>query len=161
MCHPFFLPEPKMALLREKVLDSGRTVLWIYGNVIDQAGHWDTANVEKTCGIPYGTPGVGQKDMGSWKSAYVFRAEEAVTSEVMRDLAKSAGCHLWTSRACPVFANSRFVCVHAVGREPLTVLLPEKTARATELYTGKTWENTDRIEVTPDGVSSWLWKLEQ
>lgn len=161
LCHPFFLPEPKMALLREKVLNSGRTVLWVYGCAIDSSGRWDPANVEKTCGIAYGTPGVGRKDMVGWKSAYVFRTEDTITSEVMRDLAKSAGCHLWTSRACPVYANSRIVCVHAVGREPLTVLLPEKAARATELYTGKTWENTDRIEVTPDGVSTWLWKLEK
>ena len=99
--------------------------------------------------------------MGTWRSAYAFRPEETVTAEVMRELARSAGCHLWTSRPTPVFASSRLVCVHAVGTEPVTVFLPEKVKLATELYTGKTWENTDRIEMVPDGVSSWLWKLEK
>ena len=117
--------------------------------------------MEKVCGIPYASPGVIQKDMGSWRSAYVFRTEETVTPEIMRGLAESAGCHLWTSRPTPVFANSRLAAVHAVGTEPVTVVFPEKVKRAFELYSGKTWENVERIEMVPDGVSSWLWKLEK
>ena len=161
LCHPFYLPEPKMALLREKILNSGRTVLWVYGPAINAKGQWEPENVKKVCGIPYGSPGVIRKDMGSWRSAYVFRTEDTVSAEVMRELAQSAGCHVWTSRPTPVFANSRLAAVHAVGTEPVTVFFPEKVKRATELYSGKTWENVERIEMVPDGVSSWLWKLEK
>ena len=102
-----------------------------------------------------------QKDLGTWRSAYEFRPEETVTPEIMRELARSAGCHLWTTRPTPVFANSRFVALHAVGTEPVTLALPGKVKKATELYSGRTWENVDRIEMVPDGVSSWLWKLEK
>ena len=39
--------------------------------------------------------------------------------------------------------------------------ITEKVKRATELYSGRTWDNVERIEMVPDGVSSWLWKLEK
>ena len=162
LCHPFYLPEPKMALLQEKLFNSERTILWVYGNVIDSEGKWNPGNVEKTSGVPYGTKGMECRRMNGWRSAYVFRAEEAVTVESMRDLAASAGCHLWTSRPCPVYANSRFVCVHAIGDEPVTVLLPQKYSRITELYSGTILKDADRMTVEPmESVGSWLWKLEE
>ena len=160
LCHEFQLTDEKMALLREKVLNSGRTVLWIYGPVIGKDGKWNPENVEKVCGIPYGTDGVPTRDMGDWKSAYAFRTDKVINENVMRDLAVKAGCHIWSSRPAAIRATSRFVCVHAVGFEPVTVTLPEKAAKITELYSGKVWENTDQVTFEVDEVATYFLKME-
>ena len=78
LCHEFQLTDEKMSLLKEKVLNSGRTVLWIYGTIIDKDGKWNPDNVEKVCGIPYGTDGVPFKNMGDWNSAYAFRPDKVI-----------------------------------------------------------------------------------
>ena len=160
LCHEFQLTDEKMALLKEKVLNSGRTVLWIYGTIIDKDGKWNPDNVENVCGIPYGTDGVPFKNMGDWNSAYAFRPDKVINENTMRDLAVKAGCHIWSSRPAAIRATSRFVCVHAVGFEPVTVTLPEKAAKITELYTGKVWENTDQVTFEVDEVATYFLKME-
>ena len=159
MAHPFQLTEEKMALLQEKILNSNRTVLWVYGSVIDADGKWNPDNVEKVCGIPYAAEGVPVKDMGSWKSAYVFRTDKEINCDVMRKLALDAGCHPWLDKARPVLANSRFVCIHTAEAEKLTVTLPCKADVVTELYTGQVWQNTDKIELESDNVQTWFLKF--
>ena len=148
-----------MTLLQEKVLNNNRTILWVYGTVIDAEGKWNPDNVEKVCGIPYAAEGVPVKDMGSWKSAYVFRTDKDITSDVMRKLALDAGCHPWLDKARPVLANSRFICVHTAEAEKLTVTLPCKADVVTELYTGQVWQNTDKIELESDNVQTWFLKF--
>ena len=159
LCHPFELKAEKMELLQKKVLNSNRTVLWVYGTVIDNEGRWNPDNVEKVCGIPYATEGLPVKDMGTWKSAYVFRTDKEINSEVMRRLALEAGCHPWCDRALPVFANSRHLCVHTLGGE-FTINLPKRYAKVTELYTGQVWENVESITLSPDDVATYFFRME-
>lgn len=159
MCHPFALNAKKRAVLKEKILNRNRTVLWMYGPVINEEGKWDEKNVEKICGLPYGIPGVKTADMGDWKSALVFRAETLQLEEMVA-LARNAGCRFYCTKPRPVFANERLLCIHTAIPETLTVTLPKKYARLTELFSGEVRENADTFELKADGPDTFLIRLE-
>ena len=159
LAHPFQLPPEKMTVLKEKLLNSNRTILWVYGTVINDEGKWDPDNVEKVCGIPYASAEIPVKDMGNWKSAYVYRTDKEITSDVLRKMALNAGCHPWINKARPVLVNSRFVCLHTAKAEKLTVTLPRTADVVTELYTGKIWQNTNKIELESTDVQTWFLKI--
>ncbi len=161
LAHPFQLPLEKHELLKARVLNSNRIVLWIYGPVIGADGKWDESNVERICGIPYAASGVPRRKMDSWNSAYIFRAEQESSENALRELALAAGCHAWCDKARPVYANSRFVCVHTAEEETLILSLKVENTLVTDLYSGETWKNTNRIELKSGGVKTFFLKYKE
>ncbi len=161
LSHPFRLSAEKQKLLQKKILNSGRTVLWMYGTVIDNDGEWNESNVEKICGISFASSGVPQKRMEGWTSAYIYRPEREVNENVLRELALQAGCHEWCSEPRPLYANSRFVCVHTDRKETLAVRLKKKYTRVEELFSGEDWKNVREIELNSPDVKTFLLKLEE
>ncbi|OQA85018.1 MAG: hypothetical protein BWY31_02150 [Lentisphaerae bacterium ADurb.Bin242] len=161
LSHPFRLLPEKYDLLQKKILNSNRTILWMYGPVIDNSGKWNESNVEKICGIPFAAPGVPQKRMAGWTSAYIYRPDRELNENILRELALQAGCHEWCDRARPLYANSRLVCVHTDKGERLTVRLRKKYARIEELFSGMEWTNAREVKLSSPDVKTFLLKLEE
>lgn len=159
LAHPFQLSEEKHALLEQKILSSGRVVLWLYGTVIDRDGRWNESNVEKVCGIPYASSGVLQKDMAGWCSVYIHRPEREINETVLRTLALQAGCHAWCNQPRPVYANSKLICVHTDKAETLTLQLPQKYDCVRERFSGQEWKNTQEVKLHSTGVKTFLVQL--
>ena len=157
--HPYAFTDDELALLREKVLCKGHTVMWLYGPGVVNRGAWDEANVEKLCGFPFGTPGVNVKDMGDWTSVYVYDYYD-LTPQVMFDLVRRAGLHIWNDRPDVVFANDRFAATHTAGNETIKFAFPRRCAKITELFTGETWKDVQEITLSSQDPFTWLFKYE-
>lgn len=157
-CHPFALPEEKLDLLKAHALSDGRTMLWIYGPGIIHNGGWEPDNVERICGTLYKTPGVNTADMDGWRSVYVHDTN-TLDAGTMRRIAEEAGCHIYCDKLRPVNASSRLVAVHTGQAEELTVMLPALCSKVVELYSGKTYTDTQRITFRTPGPDTRLFRL--
>ena len=82
MCHPFELNAEKMGILEQYAMNSGRTILWIYGPGIINKGKWDPDNVKRVCGTAYKTTGVNRVKMKGWNSVYVHKVETLDAGQV-------------------------------------------------------------------------------
>ncbi|OQA85654.1 MAG: hypothetical protein BWY31_01803 [Lentisphaerae bacterium ADurb.Bin242] len=158
--HPFELKPEKLDLLRRHVMHGGRTIVWFFAPGIVNNGQWDEANVQRICGIPFGTPGTSTIEMESWRSVLVSELS-ALTPEDMRKIVRDAGVRLWCDRALPVFANARFAAVHTGGACSFQISFPMKCRKIVELFTGETYENTDCIEIDAAGPDTRLFKYER
>jgi hypothetical protein len=159
MCHPFELNAEKMEILEQTVMNSGRTILWIYGPGIINNGKWDPDHVKEVCGTAYKTPGVNKVKMKGWNSVYVHDAGALDTGQV-RGILQEAGCHIWCDKLRPIYANSHLVAVHTAESEELTITLPDKKSRITELYTGMEFTNTKSVTVQSKGPDTFLFRYE-
>jgi hypothetical protein len=158
-CHPFEITPKHSDVLDRLVLKGNRSVLWLYGPGIINNGKHDSGNVEKVCGTPFGTPGINKINRDDWMSIYVHNPEE-LSPEVLRSMAMDSGCHLYCSGLRPVCANDRLISVHTAIAETLKINLPRKFGKVTELYSGKSWDNTDCVKLKSEGPDSFLLQLE-
>jgi hypothetical protein len=157
-CHPFELTERHNKRLKRLVLNNDRHVLWLYGPGIVNNGKYDPANVEKVCGSAFKAPGINTVNMDNWTSVYVHNPD-TLSPENLRQIADSAGCHIYCNRPRPVFANNRLLAVHTGQAETLTINLPAKCAEITELFSGRKYQNTASLEVTASGPDTFLFAL--
>lgn len=159
MSMPFQLSAKKMAVLKDKILNNNRSVLWFYGPVIDDAGEWNTDNVEKICGIPFGTQSLSSREMGNWRSLY-FHKPENLTPEELIPFLWEAGCHAYCRMPRSITANEKLVCVHTAEAEGLTVHLPRKYRKVTELFSNRSWSDASAVTLTSQGPDTFLLCLE-
>ncbi|WP_165248647.1 beta-galactosidase [Paludisphaera soli] len=74
----------------------------------------------------------------------LFAGPPGLTSELVRLAAKRAGVHLYTDSDCNVYANDRFVVLHASQDGPVALRLPKGRDAIVDALTG---------EAVPDGAS--------
>ncbi|OQA84867.1 MAG: hypothetical protein BWY31_02276 [Lentisphaerae bacterium ADurb.Bin242] len=158
-CHPFELTGEAMEILEKQVLNAGRTVIWSYGPGIVHNGRWDESNVEKFCGMPFGSEEVKILHRGNWNSIYVHDPGR-VTPEILRGFAREAGVWIYASKPRPVFANERLLAVHTGCAENLTLSLPRRYSRVVELFTGEEFRDTDRLVFDTVGPDTKLFSLQ-
>ena len=140
------------------MLRNGNTVLWLYApGVVNAAGEWDEANVERICGIPFGTPGVTVRDMGDWRSVLIGDPAD-LTQELASRFVGESGVHRWCGSARPVFANARYAALHTGEAETLRFRFPHRCRCVTELFSGREWRDVDCVEVTSGGPDTWLFR---
>lgn len=73
-----------------------------------------------------GKPGFAIKQMGNWTSIYV--SSLGVPSDVLRALAKNAGCHIYNSDDdIIIYASRHFLTVHSRHAGKRHIALPEKS----------------------------------
>lgn len=58
-----------------------------------------------------GLPAVSVKDCGGFCS--VFCGSKILNAEILREVARFAGCHIWCGSDDVLYANDRFLCLHA------------------------------------------------
>lgn len=136
----------KRKILENRVMNSGRTVVFMDAAGMSDGARADPANVEKLTGFKYKTKGVSEKDMGGWKSVYGGSITDFDKNSIMR-LAREAGVHIYTDEPLPVYSNGKLVAVHVKEGGLKKVHLPKKAGIVKELYSGKTVaENADSFE---------------
>ncbi len=160
LCHPFQLSGQKRNLLEHKLFRDGKTVLFLYGTCIDEAGKWDESQNPEICGVPFGSSGIGKHDFRAWRALYAYRPE-TLSIELFRELACEAGCHAFTHLPRAVRVNERFLCIHTAWAETILVTLKQSYTVVRELYTGLTFRNTDHFELKTDGTETFLFVLEK
>ena len=134
--------------LREKVCTGGRTVLWCYAPGVTDGKTLDAARVKGWAGVPFKTPGINATQMDGWRSVYAYDYK-LFTPESLTKIASDAGVHLYLDKPATVFANENFLAVHTKEGGGLTISLPRKYARVTDLLSGKiVAENADAFTCT-------------
>ena len=129
-------PERAEALKRH-VLNSGRTVIWVYAPGICDGKTLDVTRVKQWTGTEYRTEGPATVAMEGWKSVYAFEYK-TLTPEVLRTIIKQAGVHLYVDGECPVYANERLLAVHTKEGGEQTIRLPRICKRVVNVYNGQT-----------------------
>ncbi len=77
----------------------------------------------------------------------VFCGTKVVRADVIRSIARWAGCHIWMDNDDVFFQNNNYVVIHASSAGEKTVHLPRKCSPY-EVYEKKTYaENTDTLKV--------------
>ena len=152
----------KKALIDEKILREGRTVVWCYAPGISDGRNLDVRRVKDYAGVPYATPGVSTTKMdGGWTSVYA-RDYKLYTPAKLREIIAASGAHVWASKPCVVFANERFVAVHTKDGGEIKVSLPRRYARITDLLADKVVaENADSFTCTFSSPDTRLFDLSE
>jgi len=131
----------RAALLREKVCNGGRTVLWCYAPGVTDGRTLDVSRVKSWAGVPFKTPGVSITQMPCWTSVYSYDYK-LFTPWKLTQIASSADVHFYhradtaEGEFTPVFANERFLAVHSEKGGKKTISLPRKVKSVTDLLTG-------------------------
>lgn len=78
-------------------------------------------------------PVVVERDMGTWRS--VFAAVPGISSNGLRQLYREAGVHIYTDSYIVFSANENWLMLHANGAEEVSVRLPRKVRKITDVVT--------------------------
>lgn len=91
-------------------------------------------------------PALTVKECGGFTSIYC--ASKYICSDVMREIARYAGCHIYTENNDVLYANNNYVVVHAARSGDKVIKLP-KQASAYEVYEEQYYsENSAEIRCT-------------
>jgi len=82
-----------------------------------------------------GAPAVALQRMTGWTS--IYSASYNLPPNLLRSLARAAGCHVYLETGDPLYADNAFICIHAAKEGEKTVTLA-RTARVTNAMTGQT-----------------------
>ena len=77
----------------------------------------------------------------------IYWGSKTITAEEMREIAKYAGCHIFTDTGDVLYANRNYVTIHASETGVKTVRFPKKCT-PTEVYDGRIFGyDVDEIEI--------------
>lgn len=153
LCHPFDLDNGKLEKIRK--LAEGRTILWLYGPGIIHNGKWDPEHMRKLAGAPFG----GKEIVYNGNFVYMPNPGEAAEPD-LRKIEKYARVHCWCETPLPVYANGRLAAIHIDKARKVTLNLPKKSRRVTELFSGQQYFETDHIEIETKGPDTLLFRYE-
>ncbi len=74
------------------------------------------------------------KDMGDWTS--IFVGSKVVASDLLRNIARAHGVHIYNEENDVVYANNDFVAIHPEHEGKRTISLPKKAKKVTEIFDG-------------------------
>ena len=132
----FHLTPEKKKILKQLVLKDGRTVLWLGpAGVIDRE-KYDPENIRKLTGIAPDAKGITTSQQKNWQSV-LCRDYRQITPAVLKQLAASAGVHIYTDREWPVYAEGSLLAVHSGSGGEETIRVPRQSGSVTELFSGK------------------------
>lgn len=146
---PWEITPEKAELLNRYVLNHDRTVLWFYAPGISDGESFDESRIRRWTGADPHVSGLSVQRMNGWTSAFLRNPVE-LTPATLKSLAKSAGVHLYSDAEIPVYADDRFLALHAKEGGTMTIRLPRRTGRITELFSGK---------LAAENVSEFQWNF--
>jgi hypothetical protein len=108
----------------------------------------------------FNQPGLVVKKQDGWTS--VYSAAPIVSHEVIRGIAKAAGCHIYSDAGDVVYANRDFLVVYAAnGGGTRTIRLPQKS-RVTDPVDEKTLaESVEQFDLALEPSTAVLLRLER
>jgi len=80
------------------------------------------------------TPGLVTKMVDGWTSIYSLAPK--LSPELLRDLARQAGCHVYVSNGSPVYTDDQWLGVQAMSAGPVAITL-RRAAKVTDALTGQ------------------------
>ena len=90
-----------------------------------------------------------------------FYALDIVPPDALKDIASGAGVHLYVDGQASVFANERFLAIHAKEGGEKTVKLPRKAIKVVDLLAGATVaENAECFTICFDSPDTRLFGIE-
>ncbi len=146
---PWEITPEKAELLNRYVLNHDRTVLWFYAPGISDGKSFDESRIRRWIGADPHVSGLSVQRMNGWTSAFLRNPAE-LTPATLKSLAKSAGVHLYSDAEIPVYADDRFLALHSKEGGTMTIRLPRRTGRITELFSGK---------LAAENVSEFQWNF--
>jgi len=91
-------------------------------------------------------PALAVKDMGDWTS--VFLGSKVIPSDLVRNIARAAGVHVYNEKNDVFYANNDFLAVHPYEEGQRVISLPRTAKRVTEVFDGTVVaENADKFKV--------------
>lgn len=76
-------------------------------------------------------PGLVVKKQPGWTS--VYSSAPVLPAALLRNIARAAGCHIYSNANDVVYANRNFLCIYAPGGSTRTIHLPEES-RVVDLF---------------------------
>ena len=150
--------EERLRLLREKVFSDDRTVLWLYRAGVISDGVYDERGMERLTGLSVEESGVTMRSMDGWRS--VVASDPRLSSEMLREIAREAGVHIYSDTGETLYASHRYVALHSAGGGPRTIRLPRTCETVAELFSGRVvGRDLSVIEDTLDSPSTMLYDL--
>ena len=103
-------------------------------------------------------PGLVVKKQSGWTS--IYSSAPILPAALLRNIARDAGCHIYSDANDVVYANKHFLCLYSPGGGERIVRLPQKS-RVTDVLENKVIENgAKEFTLTVSPGSSVLLKLE-
>jgi hypothetical protein len=156
----FVVDAERRSLLREKVCTDGKTVLWGYSPGIITDGKYDPSQVKALTGIPWEAKELTSREMDGWRSVYSPRPN--APAGILRRLAREADVHIYCEAEEPLYANDRLIARHTIEGGHRTIVLPKKSRRVTELFSGRVVaENAKRFDDTLTAPCTVLYQVEE
>ena len=146
---PWEITPEKAELLNRHVLNHDRTVLWFYAPGISDGKSFDESRIRRWTGADPHVSGLSVQRMSGWTSAFLRNPAE-LTPAMLKSLAKSAGVHLYSDAEIPVYADDRFLALHSKEGGEMTIRLPRRVTKITELFSGK---------LAAENVSEFQWNF--
>lgn len=146
---PWEITPEKAELLNRYVLNHDRTVLWFYAPGISDGESFDESRIRHWTGADPHVSGLSVQRMNGWTSAFLRNPAE-LTPATLKSLAKSAGVHLYSDAEIPVYADDRFLALHSKEGGEMTIRLPRRVTKITELFSGK---------LAAENVSEFQWNF--
>jgi len=127
----------RAAVLHNRVLKDGRTVVWVYAPGICDGKSLDVSRIHQWTGSAYETPGPATVAMDGWTSVYAFEYK-TLTPAALREIMQRAGVHLYVDGETPVFANGRLLAIHTKEGGEKRVALPQPCKKVVDVLKGTT-----------------------
>jgi len=80
-------------------------------------------------------PALAVKDMGEWAS--VFVGSKVIASDLLRNIARSHGVHIYNDANDVLYANNDFLAIHPAEEGERTIRLPRAAKKVTEVFDNK------------------------
>lgn len=156
----FFIDDARRARLDEYILHSGRTVLWIHlAGVISPEGYRES-NIQLLTGLPFTEGEIASKQFGNWRS--VLHSALKPDISFLRELAATAGVHLYTSSPESIYANEHLLACHSADGGLRQFRLRKPYCRVRELFTNRiVGENCSVFQDEWNQPGTVLYRLEE
>lgn len=148
------MAEMKLEQIRDENRIETETSGYGYETMINPVWAVADDSVEKL-GYFSGNKKCGLAKKASADHTVYFSALGNISHEVLREIAREAGVHIYAENGTPVYVNSGFVGVYNPHDAETEVTLPVDGI-FTELFTGKTYESVNGKVVLPTGESAGL-----
>jgi len=121
-----------------------------------------TADDERAENLGYfldtGAPALSVKECDGYISVYC--GSKYVCADILREVARFAGCHIYEETGDVIYANRQYLTHHAASSGKKEIRLP-RAVRVTDAYTGKEYGVTDEITLDVLRGDTTMLKLER
>ena len=156
----FKITSEKENILKQYLFNHGRTIIWTYAAALSDGIKSTPAHMEELIGVPYGTAEARTVQQDGWTSVFT-PSTAAIPPNVLRNMAKASGVHLFTDEAEPVWYANGLLMVHTVKSGKRCIHLKRPAVPHVLLGRSIAGQLTDCLEYDFDAPETILIELEE